>query len=75
VQASYLSHSSITNCKRPSKEPPRATASSLEGPYYFIYTFQLEGTITDVDIKAKLALRGTASAKKLKDWHRSQAAT
>jgi hypothetical protein len=38
---------------------------------------QAEYAITDVDIKAKLALRGTtASAKKeLKDWHRSQAGT
>jgi hypothetical protein len=32
--------------------------------------------ITEVDIKAKLDLRGTAPAKnELKDWHHSQAGT
>jgi hypothetical protein len=42
----------------------------------FRYTFQLGCAITDVDIKAKLDLRGTAAAKKeLKDWRRSQAGT
>jgi hypothetical protein len=42
--------------------------------YYFIYTLQLGCAITDVDIKAKLALRGTPAAQKeLRDWRRSQA--
>jgi hypothetical protein len=37
---------------------------------------QAEYAITDVDIKAKLALRGTASPRKeLRDWRRSQAGT
>jgi hypothetical protein len=62
--------------QRPPKKPFKAAASSSGKSYYFIYTFQVEYAITDVDIKAKLALRGTASAKKeLKDWHRSQAGT
>jgi hypothetical protein len=33
-------------------------------------SFQVECAITDVDIKAKLALRGTAAPRKeLRDWH------
>jgi hypothetical protein len=41
-----------------------------------ICTFQVEHAITDVDIKAKLAPRGTAAARKeLMDWRRSQAGT
>jgi hypothetical protein len=63
----------------PTKGPSKATASSSGGSYYFIYTFQVEYAITDVDIKAKLDhLRGTAAARKeLKDcWRRrSQAGT
>jgi hypothetical protein len=60
----------------PTKLPSKATASSSGGSYYFIYTFQLEDAITEVDIKAKLDLRGTAPAKnELKDWHHSQAGT
>jgi hypothetical protein len=60
----------------PTKKPSKPTASSSRGSYCFIYTFQLEDAITDVDIKAKLALRGTAAARKeLKDWRRSQAGT
>jgi hypothetical protein len=60
----------------PSKKPSKATASSSGGSYYFIYTFQVEYAITDVDIKAKLALRGTAASRKeLRDWRRSQAGT
>jgi hypothetical protein len=56
--------------------PSKATASSSGGSYYFIYTFQVEDAITDVDIKAKLALRGTAAARKeLEDRRRSQAGT
>jgi hypothetical protein len=47
----------------PSKKPSKATASSSGGSYYFIYTFQGEYAITDVDIKAKLALRGTAAPR------------
>jgi hypothetical protein len=45
------------------------TASSSGGSYYFIYTYQVGYAITDVDIKAKLALlRGNAAAKQeLKD--------
>jgi hypothetical protein len=59
---------------RPSKGPSKATLSSSGGSYYFIYTFQLGCAITDVDIKAKLALRGTPTAQKeLKEWRRSQA--
>jgi hypothetical protein len=58
----------------PSKESSKATLSSSGGSYYFIYTFQLGCAITDVDIKAKLALRGTPPAQKeLKEWKRSQA--
>ena len=38
--------------QRPSKEPPKVTASSLGGSYYFIYTFQLGDAITDVDINS-----------------------
>jgi hypothetical protein len=58
----------------PSNEPSKATASSSGGSYYFICTFQLGCAITDVDIKAKLDLRGTAAARKeLKDWRRNQA--
>jgi hypothetical protein len=60
----------------PTKEPSKATASSSGGSYYFIYTFQVGCAKTDVDIKAKLDLRGTAAARKeLKDWRRSQAGT
>ena len=52
----------------PTKRPPKATASSSGGSYYFIYTYQVEHAITDVDIKSKLALRGNAAAKQeLKD--------
>ena len=58
----------------PSKRPSKATISSSGGSYYFIYTFQLGCAITEVDIKAKLALRGTPTTQKeLKDWRRSQA--
>ena len=65
-----------SSCVAPTKLPSKATASSSGGSYYFIYTFQLGCAITDVDIKAKLDLRGTAAAKKeLKDWRRSQAGT
>jgi hypothetical protein len=46
----------------PTKAPSRASASSSGGSYYFICTFQLGCAITDVDIKAKLDLRGTAAA-------------
>jgi hypothetical protein len=55
--------------------PSKAAASSSGKSYYFIYTFQLGCAITDVDIKAKLDLRGTAAAQtELKeDWRRSQA--
>jgi hypothetical protein len=61
---------------RPTKSPSTATASSSGGSYYFIYTSQLGCAITDVDIKAKLDLRGTAAAKKeLRDWRRRQAGT
>ena len=49
----------------PTKLPSKATASSSGGSYYFIYTFQLEDAITEVDIKAKLDLRGTAPANEL----------
>ena len=73
----FMQYSAVRNqLKNPSKKPSKATASSSGGSYYFIYTFQLEDAITDVDIKAKLALRGTAAARKeLKDWRRSQAGT
>jgi hypothetical protein len=58
----------------PTKKPSKPTASSSRGSYYFIYTFQLGCAITDVDIKAKLDLRGTAAAQtELKDWRRSEA--
>jgi hypothetical protein len=40
--------------QQPTKKPSKATASSSGGSYYFIYTFQVENAITDVDIKAKL---------------------
>jgi hypothetical protein len=53
---------------RPSKKPSKPTASSSGGSFYFIYTYQVEYDTTDVDIKAKLALRGNAAAKQeLKD--------
>ena len=69
--AMWYAHSSS---QTPSKRPSKATASSSGGSYYFIYTFQLGCAITEVDIKAKLALRGTpATQKELKDWRRSQA--
>ena len=69
-------HAVCCQLMRPTKSPSKATASSSGGSYYFIYTFQLGCAITDVDIKAKLDLRGTAAAKKeLKDWRRSQAGT
>jgi hypothetical protein len=48
----------------PTKRPPKATASSSGGSYYFIYPYQVEHAITDVDIKSKLALRGNAAATK-----------
>jgi hypothetical protein len=48
--------------------PDSHKTSSSGGSYYFIYTHQVEYAITDVDIKAKLALRGNAAAKQeLKD--------
>jgi hypothetical protein len=56
--------------KNPSKKPAKATASSSGGSFYFIYTCRVgvEYAITDVDIKAKLALRGNAADKQeLKD--------
>jgi hypothetical protein len=64
----------------PTKRPSKPTASSSRESYYYYFiwvfichTFQLEDAITDVDIKAKLALRGTAVARKeLKDWRRAQ---
>ena len=58
----------------PSKKPSKAAASSSGKSYYFIYTFQLGCAITDVDIQAKLDLRGSPAAQKeLKDLRRSQA--
>jgi hypothetical protein len=58
----------------PTKSPSKAAASSSGKSYYFIYAFQLEDAITDVDVKAKLALRGTEAARKeLKEWKRSLA--
>jgi hypothetical protein len=63
-----------TQLMRPTKAPSKATASSSGGSYYFIYTFQLGCAITEVDSKAKLALRGTpATQKELKEERRSQA--
>ena len=58
----------------PTKSPSKAAASSSGGSYYFICTFQLGCAIADVDIKAKLALRGTEAARnELKEWKRSLA--
>jgi hypothetical protein len=52
----------------PTKKSSRASASSSGESFYFIYTYQVEYAISNVDIKAKLALRGTAPAKQgLKD--------
>jgi hypothetical protein len=67
----------LQQLQNPTKKPSQPTASSSrESAIYFICTSQLEDAITDVDIKAKLALRGTAAARKeLKDWRRSQAGT
>jgi hypothetical protein len=66
----------LQQLQNPTKKQSKPTASSSRESYYFIYTFQLEDAITDVDIKVKLALRGTAAARKeLKDWRRSQAGT
>jgi hypothetical protein len=76
-KSGFMQYSAVRNqLKHPSKKPSKATASSSGGSYYFIYTFQLEDAITEVDIKAKLDLRGTAPAKnELKDCHHSQAGT
>jgi hypothetical protein len=68
----------VTQLRNPTNTPSKPTAaSSSGGSYYFIYTFQLEDAITDVDIKAKLALRGTAAARResKQDRRRSKAGT
>jgi hypothetical protein len=68
----------VTQLRNPTNKPSKPTAaSSSGGSYYFIYTFQLEDAITDVDIKAKLALRGTAAARResKQDRRRSKAGT
>jgi hypothetical protein len=54
---------------------PRSFQLSAWLPSTFVGTPFVYG-FTDVDIKAKLALRGTEAAKnELKEWRRSQAGT
>jgi hypothetical protein len=55
----------------PTKNPSKPTSSSsagsfcFAGSFYFIYTYQVEFVMSDVEIKAKLDLRGTPAAKEV----------